>query len=93
VTTDFGYNRIHVSTKMIMYEAEGEETHPSLILLGQLLDVTNLQRCIFKECVHEPEEQKTCLLSKKQRFQKSCGLQNIIIMTWEVCLTNKCGLH
>jgi hypothetical protein len=53
VTTDYGHNRIPVSTKMIMYEVGGGQTHPSLILLGQLLDVTDLQRCIFKASVHE----------------------------------------
>jgi len=42
VTTDYGHNRIPMSTKMIIFEAVGGETHPSLILLGQLLDVTDL---------------------------------------------------
>jgi hypothetical protein len=56
--TDYGHNRIRVSTKIIIYEAVCGETHPSLILLGQLLEVTDLQRCIFKACVHNQNSSK-----------------------------------
>ena len=53
--TVYGHNRIPVYTKIMIYEVEGGEAHPPLILLGQLLDVTDLQRCILKARVHEPK--------------------------------------